>query len=50
MFEDNSNKPHSPFCTFVPDYNFYSDIGYGMAETLVNLVEYLLGLRSISRR
>ena len=30
---------------FVPGYAYYNDIGYGLSENLLNLIEWLLGLR-----
>ena len=38
-----TNNP--PVCQYVPGYAFYSSMGYGMAENLVNIFEWLLELR-----
>lgn len=45
MFNEKSNTDHAPICNFVPGYAYYNGIGYKMAEQLVNLIEWLLGLR-----
>jgi hypothetical protein len=44
MFDEDSNKNHAPICNFVPGYSFYNNIGYGLAEMLVNIFERLLNL------
>ncbi len=44
----SNQKPHieyAPICDFVPGYAFYDGIGGKLAEQLVDLVEWLLGLR-----
>lgn len=45
MFYKDSTTNHPPVCQFVPGYAFYNSMGYGMAENLVNIFEWLLGLR-----
>ena len=45
MYNQKSNTGYTPICNFVPGYAFYSDMGYSLAGTLVNLVEWFLGLR-----
>lgn len=41
-----SQKDNQPtICDFVPGYAYYNGIGHSLAETLVNLIEWLLGLR-----
>ena len=45
MFYRKSENDYAPICNFVPGYAFYSGIGYGLAENLLELVEWLLGLR-----
>ena len=45
MFNEGSKNNHAPICNFVPGYAFYNDIGYGLAEVLVNIFERLLDFR-----
>jgi hypothetical protein len=45
MFSPKQNENQSTICDFVPGYVYYNEIGYGLAETLVNLVEWMLGWR-----
>ena len=45
MFNQNPKTDYAPICNFVPGYAFYSGLGYGLAEQLVNLVEWLIALR-----
>jgi hypothetical protein len=45
MIYKDSKTSHPPVCNFLPGYPFYSSMGYGMAESLVNIIEWLLGLR-----
>lgn len=45
MFNQNQEANQPPICDFVPGYAYYEGIGYGLAENLVNLIEWLLELR-----
>ncbi len=45
MFNHDYKNDYAPICNFVPGYAFYSSIGYGLAENLVNLFEWLIGFR-----
>jgi hypothetical protein len=45
MIYKDSTTNHPSVCHFVPGYAYYSSMGYGMAESLVNIIEWLLGLR-----
>lgn len=45
MIYKDSTTDHPPVCHFVPGYAFYSGIGYGLAENLTNLIEWLIGFR-----
>ena len=45
MYNQKSNTGYEPICNFVPGYAYYSGIGYNLAEQLVNLIEWFLGLR-----
>jgi hypothetical protein len=44
IYKDSTND-HPPVCHIVPGYAFYSGIGYGLAENLTNLIEWLIGFR-----
>ncbi len=45
MYSPNQKPNQLTICDFVPGYAYYNGIGYGLAENLVNLIEWLLGLR-----
>ena len=45
MINPNQKANQPTICDFVPGYAYYNGIGYGLAETLNNLIEWLLGLR-----
>jgi hypothetical protein len=45
MFSPNQNANQPTICDLVPGYAYYNGIGYSLAESLVNLIEWLLGLR-----
>ncbi len=44
IYKDYKNDK-AVICNFVPGYAFYSSIGYGLAENLANLIEWLIDLR-----
>ncbi len=45
MFNPDQKDKQPMICNFVPGYAFYQDIGFRLAEALVDLVEWLLGWR-----
>ena len=45
MHKRNGNTNYDPYCNFVPGYAYYSGIGSNLAEHLVNLFEWILGLK-----
>ena len=45
MFNEDFKNNHAPICDFVPGYAYYNDIGYGLAEVLVDIFEWLLDFR-----
>jgi hypothetical protein len=45
MYRPNQKDNHPAICDFIPGYAYYNGMGYGLAETLLNLIEWLLGLR-----
>ncbi len=45
MFSYDEKVKQPTICNIVPGYAYYNSIGYGLAETLVNLIELLLGWR-----
>ncbi len=50
MFNNSSYQNKPSICNFVPGYYFYSNIGDGLAENLVNVVEGLFGFIAKIRR
>ena len=44
----NTNKTGMPttIASLVPGYAFYSDIGTGLATSLLNTIEWILGLHT----
>jgi hypothetical protein len=45
MYKQKPNTDHAFICNFMPGYAYYSSIGSNLAEQLVNLVEWIIGLR-----
>lgn len=45
MFSSRKIENPPTICNFIPGYAYYYVIGYGLAENLVNLIEWLLELR-----
>jgi len=45
MFNRNQKANQPAICNIVPGYAYYNGIGYGLAESLLNLIEWLLELR-----
>jgi len=45
MFSSDEKANQPTICNIVPGYAYYNGIGYGLAETLVNLIDWLLGFR-----
>jgi len=45
MYNPEQKSRQPMICNFIPGYAYYEDIGYHLAETLVDLVEWLLRLR-----
>ncbi len=41
MYKDKSHDEYLPIVHFVPGYAFYRDMGSGLAESLVNLFEFI---------
>ncbi len=39
MFDKKPKVDHHPICNLVPGFAFYNNIGLGLAENLVDLVE-----------
>jgi hypothetical protein len=50
MFCDNSYDKHPSICNLVPGFAFYSRVGDGLAEGLVNLLEGIWALVNSLRR
>ena len=50
MFTDKSKTQSTPIEHFVPGYGFYKGIGTGLAENLVNLIEFLAAAFNPVRR
>ena len=45
MSQQKSNTEFAAICNLVPGYAFYDGIGSKLAEQLVDLVEWVIGLR-----
>lgn len=50
MFSNESKPRHLPIAHFVPGYGFYNNIGTGLAENLVDLIEFLVAVFNPARR
>jgi hypothetical protein len=46
MFGTDETESRSTIGDIVPGYAYYSGIGYGLAEAMVNLVEWMLARRT----
>ena len=45
MFNPEQKNRQPMICNFIPGYAYYEDMSFRLAETLVNLVEWLLKQR-----
>ncbi len=50
MYEDQSHEQNPPIVHFVPGYAFYRDMGNGLAESLVNLFEFIAAIFAPRKR
>jgi hypothetical protein len=49
MYKHKSNIKQAPICDLVPGYGFYSNMGNGLAENLVNAFDWLADFITRSR-
>jgi len=45
MYSPNQKANQPTICDLVPGHAYYNCIGYSLAETLVDLIEWLIGFR-----
>ena len=45
MFRPDPKDNYPAICNLVPGYGYYRDMGYGLAESFVNLIEWLFNFR-----
>ena len=50
MFAEKSKPQRPPIVQLVPGYGFYNGIGTGLAENLVDLIEFLVAVFNPARR